>query len=134
MPIVEIKGLTTDDFRNDDFWIKPLKKVIADVIVSVETLQLTVEDITFSCVYDPTLSSGNKDIIITVEKLFECPEGKPIRTQAICDFVAALISKAAKGLSWNKNRMVEVFVELFDRNQNGYHRIEADSAAEGESV
>ena len=120
MPIVEIKGLTVQEFRDAPVWIESLKKAIEEAIVSVKQLQLTGDLVTFSCVYDPTLTHINADMIIAVEKLFEYPPGKPARCTADCDELATVIHAAVEKLPGNQNRFVEVFVELFNNATNGY--------------
>jgi len=118
MPHIVVMGLGASEFGEES--IERIEHAVTLAAMSVTELVLGATDVSFTFVYDPSVTSNKVPLVVEVKFLFDKPE----RTPAVRQRLADLIARAIKGLPNNESRMIEVGIPRFDAERDGYARID----------
>lgn len=118
MPHIVFMGLGVSEFEESS--IQRIEHVVTLAAMSVTELGLGARDVSFTFVYDPSVTSNQVPLVVEL-KFFS---DKPERTTEVRKRLAELIARAIKGLPNNESRMIEVGIPRFDPERDGYTRID----------
>ena len=119
MPLILLYNLSEKEFEEKS--VKLIESTISKEILSITELGVTKNDISFSFLKDPTITSDNVPVTIIVELLLE----RATINAGLTDKLAQGIGYAFSKLPWNGNRKVEVAVKRFDYRKDGWFAINA---------
>jgi len=115
MPHIVIYNLAPSDFKEER--ILKIERAIKKAILDISELELTYNDISYSFLQDPTITSDTVPVVIIVELLFD----KPKRTFGVRQRLARKIGEAFKlATEWKNLTQLEVAIKLFNPKDGFY--------------
>ncbi len=116
MPHLVFYNLAPSDFPN----VEKIEETVSKALISIQELNLTQDDISYTFVKDDTVESEDIPVVIIAELLFE----KENRTFEVRQQTARAIGQAFKHTiaKWRKKmpKTVEAAVKRFDPSRDGF--------------